>query len=144
MKRVFSAGGVVYKFDEGQLKILLIATQKGKIWALPKGIVEKEEEPKDTALREIEEETGVTGKIIDELGEVSYLFSIEGEKYFKTVKYFLVEYMNGEINPDWEVDTAQWFSPEEAIKKLSYKSDRKILEKALEKINGNITQSFRS
>jgi len=83
MKRVFSAGGVVYKFNKGQLNILLIATQKGKIWALPKGIVEKGEDPKDAALREIKEETGVSGKIIDEVGETSYWFSIEGENTLK-------------------------------------------------------------
>lgn len=136
MKRAFSAGGVVYKFEGKDLKILLISTKKGKVWALPKGLVEKEESPKEAAMREIKEETGVDGKVIDEIGEVSYWFAIENEKYFKRVKYFLVEYTGGQINPDWEVDTAEWFSPEEAFKKLTYKSDREILKKALEKISG--------
>ncbi|MCX7988856.1 MAG: NUDIX hydrolase [Thermodesulfovibrio sp.] len=135
MKRAFSAGGVVYKFEEGKLKILLIATKSGKVWSLPKGIIEKEESPKEAALREIKEETGVDGEIIDEVGEVSYWFIYENEKYFKKVKYFLVKYKGGEINPDWEVDTAQWFSPQESLEKLTYKSDREILKKALEKIN---------
>ncbi|MCX8033863.1 MAG: NUDIX hydrolase [Thermodesulfovibrio sp.] len=136
MKKAFSAGGVVYKFDGENLKILLIATNNGKVWALPKGLIEKDEEPKEAALREIKEETGVDGKIIDEVGVISYWFVLKNEKYFKRVKYFLVEYISGDINPDREVDTAQWFTPEEALKKLTYKNDKEILKKALEKING--------
>ncbi len=136
MKKAFSAGGVVYKKEGKDLKILLISTKEGKIWALPKGLVEKNETPQQAALREIKEETGIDGKIINELGEVSYWFHLEGEKYFKTVKYYLVEYMNGKITPQWEIDDAEWFRPEEALSKLTYESDKKILEKALEKIYG--------
>lgn len=136
MKKAFSAGGVVYKFDGEILKILLIATKNGKVWSLPKGLVEKNEDIKKTALREIKEETGVDGKIIDEVGEISYWFVIKNEKYFKRVKYFLVEYISGDINPDWEVDIAKWFTSKEALQKLTYKSDREILKKALQKING--------
>lgn len=136
MKKAFSAGGVVYKFEEGDLKILLIVTKNGKVWSLPKGIVEKDESSEEAAIREIKEETGVDGEIIDELGEVSYWFIHKNEKYFKRVKYFLVKYTGGDINPDEEVDTAQWLSPKESLEKLTYKSDREILKKALEKING--------
>ncbi len=136
MKKAFSAGGVVYKFEKGDLKILLIVTKNGRVWSLPKGIVEKDESPEKAAIREIKEETGVDGEIIDEVGEVSYWFIHKNEKYFKRVKYFLVKYTSGDINPDEEVDTAQWLSPQESLEKLTYKSDREILKKALEKING--------
>lgn len=136
MKKVFSAGGVVYKREGKDLKILLISIKQGKVWALPKGLVEKNETPQQAALREIREETGIDGKIIDELGEVSYWFYLEGEKYFKTIKYYLVEYINGQITPQWEIDNAEWFKADEALNKLTYESDKKILEKAFRKIYG--------
>lgn len=141
MKRVFSAGGVVYKFENGKLKILLISTKEGKIWALPKGLIEKGERPEQTALREIKEETGISGKIVDEIGETSYWFVMEGEKYFKTVKYFLVQYTEGEITPQWEINSAEWFDPEEAMDKITFKTDREILKKALQKIYEQNTNS---
>ncbi|MEJ5227344.1 NUDIX hydrolase [Thermodesulfovibrio sp.] len=134
MKRAFSAGGVVYKFENEKLKVLLISVKNNKVWALPKGLVEKDEKPEQTALREIKEETGVDGKIKDTIGEVSYWFYLNDEKYFKTVKYYLVEYISGNINPDDEVDSAKWFSPQEALERLTYGSDKEILKKALEKI----------
>ncbi|MCS7164557.1 MAG: NUDIX hydrolase [Thermodesulfovibrio sp.] len=136
MKRVFSAGGIVYKKENGIIKVLLISTKDEKVWGLPKGIIEKGETAEETALREMKEETGVDVRIVDELGEVSYWFVMEGEKYFKTVKYFLAEYTGGQINPDWEISSAEWFDIEEALQKLTYKTDKDILKKAMEKING--------
>lgn len=136
MKEVFSAGGVVYKYEEGTLKILSIITKKGKVWSFPKGIIEKNESPEEAAIREIKEETGVDGEIIDEVGEVSYWFIHENEKYFKRVKYFLVRYTGGDINPNDEVETAQWLSPSLSLEILTYENDKEILKKALEKING--------
>lgn len=136
MKRLFSAGGVVYKFEEDNLKFLLIATKNKTVWSFPKGIVEKDEDVKSAALREIKEETGIDGKIVDEIGEVSYWFYIDGQKAHKTVKYFLVQYVGGSIEPSWEVDTAEWVTKEEAYKRLTYQTDKEILKKAIDKIYG--------
>ncbi len=136
MKRLFSAGGVVYKFEGDKLKILLIATKNKKVWSFPKGHIEKGEKPTDTALREIKEETGIEGKITDDLGEVSYWFEEKGEKILKTVKYFLVEYVAGQINPNWEIDDTNWFSVDESFERITYKTDRDVLKKALEKLYG--------
>lgn len=135
MKRAFSAGGVVFKTEGDSVFVLLISTRAGEVWALPKGLIEKGEAAEEAAIREIEEETGIRGEIVDELGEVSYWFRLKDEKYFKTVKYYLVKYLEGSINPDFEVDSAEWFKIDEALKRLTYKSDREILEKAMEKLN---------
>ncbi|MCS7203826.1 MAG: NUDIX hydrolase [Thermodesulfovibrio sp.] len=141
MKRVFSAGGVVYKCEKDQLKILIIATKDKTVWSFPKGLIEEGEDEKEAALREIKEETGIEGRVVEKLGEVSYWFVMEGQKYYKTVKYFLVEYVGGEVEPSWEIDDVKWFSAEEVMERLSYRSDKEIFKKAIEKIHGIYTKT---
>lgn len=136
MKRLFSAGGVVFRKRGDKTEVLLISTKGGEVWALPKGLIEKGETPQEAALREIEEETAVKGRIIGELGEVSYWFNHEGKRYFKTVKYFLVEFVEGEAKPNFEVSATEWFSLAQAINRLTYKSDKEILRKAIEILDG--------
>ena len=137
LKHLHSAGGVIYRKTDNTFKIALIAIKDSTVWTLPKGIIDKDEKPEQTAVREIEEETGLTGRITDKLGEKSYWFSLKGEnvKCRKTVTYFLLEYIEGAITKQCtEVDDAIWIDIDEALKQLSYKNDREIVEKAKEKI----------
>ncbi|MBI5061189.1 MAG: NUDIX domain-containing protein [Candidatus Aenigmarchaeota archaeon] len=89
MKTEISAGGVVFRGK----KILLIKDSYGR-WSLPKGHIEKGETAEQAALREIKEETGIDGRIIELLGEIKYFFQLKGEKIFKIAKFFLVEASN--------------------------------------------------
>ncbi len=130
MRREFSAGGVLFKDGE----VLLIKNPSGA-WSFPKGNIEKGERPEETAVREVLEETGVKGEIIDYIGEISYWYYFEGEKTFKTVKYYLMRYLEGEPKPSWEVQDARFFPVEEAKKLLKYKGDKEIFEKALKKLS---------
>ncbi|RLJ70754.1 8-oxo-dGTP diphosphatase [Hydrogenivirga caldilitoris] len=130
MKREFSAGGVLFK--DGS--VLLIKTPSG-VWSFPKGNVEKGEKPEEAAVREVIEETGVKGKVVDYIGEISYWYQLKGEKIFKRVKYFLMEYLEGEPQPSWEVLDAKFFPVEEANKLLKYKGDKEIFKKALERLS---------
>ena len=137
LKHLHSAGGVIYKKTDNTFEIALIAIKDRIIWTLPKGIIDKDEKPEQTAVREIEEETGLTGEILEKLGEKSYWFTLKDEnvKCRKTVTYFLLKYSEGTITKQCtEVDDAVWIDLEEAIKQLSYKSDREIVEKAKEKL----------
>ncbi len=132
-----SAGGVIYRRDESGLQIVLISVKNGQAWCLPKGLVNKGETTKDTAVREVREETGLTGRIVDTLGEINYWYYIKGEniKCRKTVHFFLMEYVSGDTaEHDFEVDEAGWFSLEAALEKVSYKGDRTMLEKATAKL----------
>jgi 8-oxo-dGTP diphosphatase len=134
MKYLSSAGGVIFRKTATDYEIALIATKGKTVWALPKGIIDKGEQPEEAAIREIREETGLTGEIVSPLDTKSYWFYLKDEnvKYRKTVIYFLVEYNSGTIcNTCQEVDDALWFSFDEALKKLSYKSDREVLQKAM-------------
>ncbi|MEO8277095.1 MAG: NUDIX hydrolase [Thermoanaerobaculia bacterium] len=124
-----SAGGLVVRGDE----VLLIATAGGRRWQLPKGHLESGEIPEQAAVREIREETGVTGTIVAALSGVDYTFIERGaHRIRKHVDYFLLEYESGsEANFEpREVVVARWFPWAEAISRLSHANDRKVAEEA--------------
>lgn len=138
LKHLRSAGGIIFRKSDDAVEIALIATKGRTAWTLPKGIIDKGEDPEGTAVREIEEETGLVGKIVDFLGEKSYWFYLKEEntKYRKTVSYFLLEHVGGTLeNSCCEVDEAVWVPLEQAILKLSYRSDREIVETAKERLS---------
>ncbi len=124
-----SAGGLVVRGDE----VLLIATAGGRRWQLPKGHLEAGELPAEAALREVREETGVTGSILAPLSGVDYTFLERGKhRIRKHVDYFLLSYESGsETNFEpREVVAARWFPWAEAIARLSHANDRRVAEQA--------------
>ena len=131
MQRRFSAGGVVYKKENGKNFWLLIQQKDSDHWQFPKGWIEKEETVAKAALREVKEETGVKGRIIDKVDQVSWWFVQDGEKIFKTVTFFLVEAEEETGNFDKkEIDKIDWLPYSEAWEQLSFKQSKQLLEKA--------------
>jgi 8-oxo-dGTP pyrophosphatase MutT (NUDIX family) len=130
-----SAGGLVVR--EG--KILLISTQEGRRWQLPKGHVEAGESNTEAACREVQEETGVTGRILAPLPDVEYWFIDKGaRRIHKRVHYFLLAYVEGDaanFDPQ-EVSGAGWFSWDEGIERLSFVNERKVALAAREQVEG--------
>ena len=111
-----------------------------KVWALPKGLVGEGEAPADTALREVTEETGVRGRLVEKLGDVRYVYVWEGERVFKIVSFYLVRYSAGrlgDITDEFrhEVAETRWFPLEEAPRLLTYKGEREMAAKALQLID---------
>ncbi|MDI6715358.1 MAG: NUDIX hydrolase [Actinomycetota bacterium] len=130
---VVSAGGVIFRISGDKVEVAITARDSGKIWSLPKGLVEKGESLEDAALREVSEETGLTGKLMRKIDTIDYWFYWRPKevRFHKFVHFFLLEHIGGDIaKHDWEVDEVRWFPIDDAVEKLTYKSEREVLEKA--------------
>ena len=114
MKEI-SAGGVVYRRVDGRIEIQLIRDRFGKI-TLPKGKMEPGETVEQTALREIEEETGIRGRIEAKVDRVTYSYiGKDNETVDKEVHYYLVEAVGGRLQAqEEEIGAVSWHAPEEA------------------------------
>jgi 8-oxo-dGTP diphosphatase len=137
LKRQISSGGVIFRRHGNDFEVALISVKGGKNWCLPKGLVDRGETPEVTAVREVKEESGLLGRIVDSLGEITYWYYIQGEnaKCRKTVHFFLMEYESGSTSQhDFEVDGAEWLPIDAAIERISFKGDREILERARKKL----------
>jgi 8-oxo-dGTP diphosphatase len=134
MKFEFSSGGVVYKREDNQTLILVAQHSQHHGWVFPKGLIGdhiKNEAKEDTAVREVEEETGAKGKIIRPLTPVEFRYVYKGEKIRKTVYPFLMEYLSGDITKhDYEMESVEWLPESEVENKLTYESDKKVWQEA--------------
>ena len=110
-------------------------------WALPKGAVDPGEDPAETAVREVAEETGVRARLDRKLGDIRYVYTWDGERIFKIVSFYLLRYSGGrlgDIAPEFEHEVAevQWLPLEEAPRLLAYKGEREMAAKAVEALDG--------
>lgn len=138
MKFEFSAGGIVYKKTDNQTLILLCQHSGHHGWVFPKGHIDKPETKEQTALREVVEETGITGEIIKALEPIQYWFVQEGIKIKKTVYYFLMQYASGNIlDHDDEMENVEWLPIEEVSNRLTYPSDKNIWATTKQLITNN-------
>ncbi len=136
LKRIFSAGGIVIKKDDGNIKVLISQHSKHLGWDFPKGHIESGESSEQAALREVEEETGVRAEIIERVGETKYFYFEDGERVFKTVIFFLMKYVGeGEATTAFEVSDMAWLSVDEVEEKLTFKDTKKLWEEAKLKID---------
>lgn len=131
MKREFSAGGIVFK----DRKVLIRQSSGNLNWSFPKGHLDEGETSKEAAIREVKEETGIEAEIINKVGVSKYIYTLEGEKIFKIVTFFLMKFIGGDLKDhDFETSEVGWFETDEALKKLSYSSDKSLLKKGLEMV----------
>ena len=117
-----AAGGVVWR-PPGPV-IAVIHRPRHRDWSLPKGKLDRGEGFEQAALREVEEETGLTCRLGDELEPVFYR---DRKGRSKVVRYWLMEALVGEFTPGDEVDELRWLPFDDALELLTYAYDRELV-----------------
>ena len=110
-----------------------------RVLALPKGHIDAGESAAETAVREVREETGVSGRLVEKLGDVRYVYARGGERIFKVVSFFLLRAGRGrigEIDQEMRIEVAEarWLPLDEAPRLLAYGGERQMAAKALERL----------
>ena len=119
---VLAAGGLVLK--DG--RVAVVHRPKYDDWSLPKGKLDEGEDFEQAALREVEEETGLTCRIERPLGDATYT---DNKDRAKLVRYFEMRAESGEFTPNDEVDELRWLEPAHAARELTYDFDRELIAK---------------
>jgi 8-oxo-dGTP pyrophosphatase MutT (NUDIX family) len=123
----FSAGGVVLD-AEGRVLLIRARDLRGQpVWTLPKGALTQGETSADAALREVREETGYRCELERELTPVTYWFRRDGRQVKKTVRWFLMRPLEKVGDHDHEVDEVLWTDKADALVRLRYDSDRRLI-----------------
>jgi 8-oxo-dGTP diphosphatase len=125
-----AAGGVLWKDTSSGRKLAIIHRQRYDDWSLPKGKRKQGERWAETALREVQEETGCRASLGKFIGSASYVINHHGTP--KVVLFWHMDTKNEPgFQPSDEVDRLKWVSPQKALKILSYEDERDIIKKAI-------------
>jgi 8-oxo-dGTP pyrophosphatase MutT (NUDIX family) len=130
-----SAGGVVFRRENERVDVVIVAVGGNNRWQLPKGLVEKDEDPKLAAVREAREEGGIDSEVVEHIETVEYWYAglDKGERvrFHKRVHFYLLRYLSGDTSShDWEVNEARWVPIDDAASQLAFDNERRVVEQA--------------
>lgn len=129
-----SAGGLVTDRRGAGTYGALIArrSRRGTLeWVLPKGHLERGETAERAAVREVQEETGIVGRVVAPLGSIDYWFIAGDRRVHKTVHHFLLEAVSGELSDDdIEVEEVAWVPLADVATRLAYTDERALALRA--------------
>jgi 8-oxo-dGTP pyrophosphatase MutT (NUDIX family) len=129
-----SAGGVVVSADQDKPSLAVGMRRRSRdsvTWTLPKGTPDPGETVEETALREVAEETGLQVRILEPLPSIEYSFVQDGTRIQKTVHYFLMEPIGGDLSQhDAEFERVRWVPFDEAAALLSFATERDLVATA--------------
>lgn len=133
-----SAGGIVVDVVDGKAFVAVIARRNraGRLeWCLPKGHLEGSETAPQAAVREISEETGISGRVLAHLDTIEYWFAGYDRRVHKVVHHYLLEATGGELtvenDPDKEAEDVAWVPAHQVAERLSYPNERRVVALAL-------------
>ncbi len=142
VRRTRSAGGIVWRpatQAHALVDIVVCYRDATSVTCLPKGTPETGEKIEETAVREVQEETGLVVEPEHYLGSTSYWFATSAERIHKTVSWWLFRAVGGNVaNHDAEFDRVEWMPANEAVARLTYSDERELVERALERIAGEL------
>ena len=121
---VKAAGGLVWRRGPSGVEVAVVHRPRYDDWSLPKGKLAKGESFEDAALREVEEETGMTCELGEELEPARYT---DRKGRDKLVRFWLMRPTGGDFEPNDEVDEMRWLDPRSAIELLDYDHDRALV-----------------
>jgi 8-oxo-dGTP pyrophosphatase MutT (NUDIX family) len=140
-----SAGGIVVRYEAGRPHLVVGSRRRerdGRTWTLPKGTPKRDESTEETALREVAEETGLEVRITAPLDSIQYVFVQSGRRIHKTVHYFLMEPIGGDLSRhDHEFDQVRWVGFDEAAQVLTFETERALVARAADAIGARSTIS---
>lgn len=125
----------MFRRNGDSMTVVLCGRHTPHQWALPKGTPEAGETLEETALREVQEETGLEVSIIAPLGDVEYWFSRDGVRYHKRVYYYLMEPIGGSTDlHDLEFDVVEWFPLDETASLMTHDTEAEVVRRATEAV----------
>jgi 8-oxo-dGTP pyrophosphatase MutT (NUDIX family) len=129
-----SAGGIVVRSIEGVPHVVAGRRRRardGATWTLPKGTPSPGETLEETALREVAEETGLQVRLLAPLDAIEYTFVQGGARIHKTVHYWLMEPVGGNLeHHDHEFDEVRWVPLGDVPALLTFETERALVERA--------------
>jgi len=141
--RDVSSGGVITRIEGSTIEVVLVGRARPERWSIPKGTPITGETLEETAMREVREETGLSVRILERLGDITYWFSARGVRHHKTVHFYLLEEVGGKMEDhDWENDFVEWVSADDALQRMSFASEISIVEKAIQQAVARHTSSI--
>jgi 8-oxo-dGTP pyrophosphatase MutT (NUDIX family) len=135
-----SAGGVVLRRIADEVHVLLILDPYEN-WGLPKGHLEKGESPREAAVREVREETGLASlRLGREVGAIDWYFRHRGRLIHKFCTFFLMSSPRGEAAPAVAegITVCRWVPLSDAVDDISYDNAREVLERAVAALEGDV------
>ncbi len=127
----------MHRYVHDRQEIIVVHRRAPVLWALPKGTPDSGETIEETALRETREETGLEVEIEVSLSSIRYFFVRGTTRFHKTVHFFLMRPVGGALElHDHEFDEVRWAAGPEALALLTHATERTVVERALELLDG--------